>query len=100
LPSLENLHQHFKGKPFDIIAVNVQEEKETVRRFLSSQGVTYINVFDMNGETSGLYGVSSYPVKYLIGMDGNMVGFSPGYKEWDRDEIKSLIQELIDSGQK
>jgi thioredoxin-related protein len=100
LPSLENLHQHFKGKPFAVVAVDIQEEKETVLRFLRSQGVTYVNVLDMNGDTSALYGVSSTPVKFLIGKDGNMVGAGLGYKEWDRDEIKALIQTLIDSGQK
>ncbi len=100
MPSLENLHQHFKGKPFAVIAVDVQEDKETVLRFLRSQGVTYVNVLDMTGDTSSLYGVSSTPVKFLIGTDGNMVGAGLGYKEWDRDEIKSLIQTLIDSGQK
>lgn len=100
MPSLENLHQHFKGKPFAVIAVDVQEDKETVLRFLRSQGVTYVNVLDMTGDTSSLYGVSSTPVKFLIGTDGNIVGAGLGYKEWDRDEIKSLIQALIDSGQK
>lgn len=100
MPSLENLHQHFKGKPFAVIAVDVQEDKETVLRFLRSQGVTYVNVLDMTGDTSSLYGVSSTPVKFLIGMDGNMVGAGLGYKEWDSAEIKSLIQTLIDSGQK
>lgn len=100
MPSLENLHQHFKGKPFAVIAVDVQEDKETVLRFLRSQGVTYVNVLDMTGDTSSLYGVSSTPVKFLIGMDGNMVGAGLGYKEWDSTEIKSLIQTLIDSGQK
>ncbi len=100
MPSLENLHQHFKGKPFAVIAVDIQEEKETVLRFLRSQDITYVNVLDMTGDISSLYGVSSTPVKFLIGMDGNMVGAGVGYKEWDRDEIKSLIQTLIDSGQK
>jgi len=100
LPSLENLHQHFKGQPFAVIAVDVQEEKEKVLRLLRSQGVTYLNVLDPNGDIGYLYGVSSTPVKYLIDTEGNMVGTGLGYKEWDRDEIKSLIQALIDSGQK
>ncbi|MBI5664191.1 MAG: TlpA family protein disulfide reductase [Nitrospirae bacterium] len=97
---MENLHQHFKGKPFALIAVDVQEDKETVLRYVRNQGVTYVNVLDMTGDTSSLYGVSSTPVKFLIGADGNMVGAGLGYKEWDRDEIKSLIQTLIDASRK
>ncbi|HBH61453.1 MAG TPA: hypothetical protein DDX85_06900 [Nitrospiraceae bacterium] len=100
MPSLENLHQHFKGKPFSLIAIDVQEEKETVLRFLGNQGITYVNLLDTDGNASALYGVSSTPVKFLIDTDGNMVGAGLGYREWDRDEIKSLIQTLIDAGQK
>jgi len=100
LPSLENLHQHFKEKPFALIAVDVQEDKETVLRFLRKQGITYVNLLDSDGNTSASYGVSSTPVKFLIDADGNMIGAGLGYKEWDSDEIKSLIQALIDSGQK
>lgn len=100
MPSLENLQQYFKGKPFALIGVDVQEEKETVIRFLRSQGITYINLLDTDGSISALYGVTSTPVKFLIDTDGNMVGAGLGYKEWDRGEIKSIIQELIDAGQK
>jgi hypothetical protein len=100
LPSLESLHQHFKGKPFVLIAVDVQEEKEDVLRSVRSQGITYVNLLDTDGNVSRLYGVSSTPVKFLIDTEGNMVGAGLGYKEWDSDEIRELIQALIDSGQK
>jgi hypothetical protein len=100
LPSLENLHRHFKGKPFALIAIDVQEEKETVQGFVRSQGLTYINLLDTGGDTGSSYGVSSTPVKFLIDTDGNLVGAGLGYKEWDREEIKSLIQALIDAGKK
>jgi len=100
LPSLENLHQHFTGKPFALIVIDVQEDKETVLRFLHNQDITFLNLLDSDGSTSALYGVSSTPVKFLIDTEGNMVGTGLGYKEWDRDEVKALIQALIDSGQR
>jgi len=100
LPSLENLHQHFAGKPFALLVIDVQEDMETVQRFLRNHDITFVNLLDTDGNTSALYGVSSTPVKFLIDMEGNMVGAGLGYKEWDRDEVKSLIQSLIDSGHK
>ncbi len=100
MPSLENLHQHFKGKPFALIAVDIEEKREIVLKSVQSYGLSYVNVLDTDGKVSALFGVSSTPVKFLIDTEGNMVGAGLGYKEWDSDEIKTLIQALIDSGQK
>ena len=99
MPSLENLHQYFKGKPFAIIAIDLEEKRETVLKSVRSHGLTYLNLLDTDGKTGALYGVNSTPTKYLIDAEGNMTGAALGYKEWDNEEIKSLIQTMIESGQ-
>ena len=43
-----------------------------------------------------MYGVSSTPVKFLIDAEGNMIGAAMGYREWNSDEVKSLISGLIE----
>ncbi len=99
MPSLENLHQHFKGKPFALIAIDLEEKRETVLKSVRSHGLSFVNLLDTDGKVGALYGVSSTPVKYLIDTEGNMTGAALGYKEWDSEDIKSLIQTMIDSGQ-
>jgi len=95
LPSLENLNRHFKGKDFVIIAIDLQEERDTVMKFVREHGLSYYNLIDETGNVGAEYGVRSTPVKFIIDADGNLVGASLGYKEWDSDQMKTLIQLLI-----
>jgi hypothetical protein len=37
-------------------------------------------------------------VKFLIDTEGNMVGAALGYRDWNKDEMKSLIQLMVNSG--
>jgi peroxiredoxin len=97
LPSLESLHQRFKGKPFTLIAIDIEEPKETVRRFIRKKNLTFLNLLDTDGQVARMYGVRSTPVKYLIDKEGNMVGAALGYKDWDQEEVHALIRRLIDS---
>jgi peroxiredoxin len=95
LPSLENLHQQFKGKSFVLLGIDVKEKKDTVLRHTRKNGLSFTNLLDEDGQVSALYGVSSTPVKFLIDPGGNLIGAAMGYRKWDRDEIKSLIELLI-----
>ena len=95
MPSLENLYQHFKGEPFAILAVNVKEKREVVKRFVSGKGLSFPVLVDEDGKVTTLYGVRSHPMKFLIDARGNLIGIASGYREWDTDEMKSLIRSLI-----
>ncbi len=98
MPSLESLHEHFKGKPFVLLGVDIEEDRETVLSLVRSQGISFINLLDKDGKVSYLYGVSSTPVKFLIDTKGNMAAAALGYREWDSDEAKLLITLLMNSG--
>jgi len=95
LPSLENLHQHFNGKSFVLLAVDVAEKKDVVWEFVSNRGLSFKTLLDEDGQVSGRYGVRSHPTKFLIDTEGNVIGIARGYSEWDTDEMKSLVQFLL-----
>ena len=88
------------GRPFELIAIDIQENRETVLKMLRDEGITYTNLLDEDGRAASLFGVTSTPVKYLIDTEGNMIGAALGYSQWDKDEIKELIELLIADGQK
>ena len=94
---MESLHQHFRGKPFALIAIDIQEKKEKVERLVKDQGLSFTNLLDETGKVASLYGVSSTPVKFLIDSQGKMVGAALGFREWDKEEIKALIQHLFEA---
>lgn len=95
MPSLERLHQSFKGEPFVIVGIDIKEERETVLNYVRKNSLSYPNLLDEDGRVSTQYGVRSTPTKVLIGPEGNLVGMSLGYREWDAEEMKSLIRMII-----
>ena len=97
MPSLESLNQHFKDKPFALLGIDLREKKSLVERYVRDNGITYTNLIDKTGEVSALLGVNSTPVKFLIDAEGNMAGAAIGYREWNSDEVKELIETLIDA---
>jgi len=98
LPSLENLHQSFIGKQFVILGVDIQENRDLVLRHVQKYGLSFDNLLDRNGEVSNLYGVRSTPAKFIIDTNGNMVGAALGCREWDNEEMKLLINKLMEGG--
>jgi thioredoxin-related protein len=97
LPSLERLHQYFNNEPFALLAIDVQEKKNVVLRYVRSKSLSFHNLLDTEGEVTALYGVRSHPMKFIIDTDGNLIGVAWGYRDWDTDKMKSLIEVLINS---
>ena len=97
MPSLENLHQHFKDDPFVILAIDIKESKDAVLKSVRKNGLSYTNLLDTDGQVSAQFGVSSTPMKFIIDRQGNMVTAAMGYRDWDKDDFKSLIKSLMSS---
>ncbi len=97
MPSLEKLNHHFKDKPFSILAIDVGEEKETVLKFIEERNLSFTFLLDQDEQVSASYGVRSHPMKFFINKNGKLIGVSLGYREWNTDDMKSIIQALIDS---
>jgi peroxiredoxin len=98
LPSLENLHRAFSGKKFVVLGIDIQENRDSVLRQVQKHGLSYDNLLDANSEVSNLYGVRSTPAKFIIDTDGNLVGAALGYRDWDNEGMRSLIQRLMEEG--
>jgi thioredoxin-related protein len=99
LPSLENLHQEFRDRPFALVAVNLEESRDAVLKLVRSAGISYTNLLDKDGQISAVYGVSSTPMKFLIDAKGNLIAAALGYREWDGDDAKSLINTLLENNE-
>lgn len=96
MPSLERLQQSFKGEPFVLLGIDIEEDRDTVLNHALKNNLSFTNLLDKDGKVSAQYGVRSTPTKVLIDTEGNLVGMSLGYREWDTDEMKSLIRMIIE----
>jgi peroxiredoxin len=95
LPSLLSLKERYRDKPFKVLLVSVQEQKETVQRFFAKNQIPLQILLDQDGKISRSYRVSSHPIKFLIDGKGNMIAMGLGYRSWDSEEMLRLVDSLI-----
>ena len=79
------------------MAVDVGENRDTVKKFIDNKGYTFLNILDKDRQVSTQYGVRSHPMKFIINKKGELVGVARGYQKWDSNEMKDLISLLIQS---
>jgi len=96
MPSMQTLYEKYEDKGLVILAVNLREDKKTVEKFLKKNGYTFPVVLDSEGAVGGgMYGVSGIPTTYFIGSDGYILGRLVGTREWDGEEVYSVIEKLL-----
>lgn len=79
------------------MAVDVGEKRDTVKKFIETNGYSFLNILDKDRLVSTQYGVRSHPMKFIINKKGELVGVARGYRKWDSNEMKDLISLLIHS---
>ncbi len=73
------------------------ENKKTVEEFVRERSLSLPFLLDEKNEVSTMYGIRSHPMKFLINMQGDVAGIAYGYREWDSEEMKSLIRTLMNA---
>ncbi|NWG02581.1 MAG: TlpA family protein disulfide reductase [Syntrophaceae bacterium] len=97
MPSLEVLHQKFKGKKFVLLAIAVDYGGiKPVKEFIHKYAYTFTVLIDSKGETLERFKVKGIPATFLIDKRGFMVGKAIGPRDWKSPEVISLINCLIE----
>ena len=94
MPSMERLHQTFKGRGLLVLAVNLQESPNLVRKFTRNFGLTFPILLDETGEVSSAYGARAIPVTYLIDTNGSIAARAVGARDWASPAALGLIEKL------
>ncbi len=71
----------FKGKGFDIVAVDIGDTPETIEKFWKAKSLHLRVVMDRDGKMAEKYKVSGVPCNYLIGSDGKIIARFEGFDE-------------------
>lgn len=72
IPALNQLAKQYTGK-LETIAVNAQEEPNTVKNFLSENPLNYSVILDESGEISDLFDVTAIPSVLLLAKGGEIL---------------------------
>ncbi len=95
MPGMERLHKAMRGKPFSILAVDVEESKSKVWRFKELLNITFTTLLDSKGKAMKDWDIEILPTSFLIDSEGRIRYGVRGTLEWDSDEIKALIETLM-----
>jgi peroxiredoxin len=95
LPSLEKLHREFKDHGLIFAAVNLQEPKQVVKKWIQDRGLTFPVLFDHDGKVGIAYRVHGTPSVFLVDRHGRLVGQAAGPRGWTSDKGRGLFKALL-----
>jgi len=91
-PSLSRVRKLFKPGEFEVLAVNVGEDPDSVFSFT---GITDFPVmFDRDSKTMGTWSVHGLPTTFLVDRQGRLAYRATGGREFDDPDIVNLIKAL------
>ena len=96
MPSMHRLHQAVNDERFVILAVNLREDPQTVRKFAKELGLSFPILLDPRGITGLTYGLRAIPTTYLVDKQGRLTARLIGSREWDTPEFKDALRLLMD----
>lgn len=94
-PLLNKLYEKLKGKGFEVVGVNVDEDKGNAEKFLKEFPVSFTVLRDATGEWPDKYVVESMPTSFIIDKKGVVQKIHHGFTSGDITELEEKITELL-----
>ena len=98
MPSIQDLRSQLKGKPFAVVAINLDEPESRVRKFLTQWKVDLPVLLDPDRKVAREWNARILPATYIIGPDGRIRYSVVGELNWGNDIVVSRISELLPPG--
>ncbi len=94
MPTMDQLYRSAKDRPFNLLAVNMQETQEDVSAFLKKRDFQFAVLLDVEGAVVGSYQVRGLPSTFLIDCSGNLIGSVTGVLKWTDPPMYALLDAL------
>jgi thiol-disulfide isomerase/thioredoxin len=98
LPALNLVHTEFHKRGFEVIAINLDEERDDAMTFLKEFPVVYPTAIDTSSKVPEAYGLVGMPTAYLVDRKGIVQLVHEGFKKTDIEQLRKKIHMLL--GQK
>jgi thiol-disulfide isomerase/thioredoxin len=97
MPAIQRLKKKLAGKPFVVLAVNVDEPESRISNFLEKMPLDFPILLDEGKVATQAWKVRVLPASFIIGRDGRIRYSLTGELAWDHDDVVSLLAELMRS---
>ena len=95
MPSIQRLREKLAGRPFAVLAVNLDEPESRIRNFLRDMNVDITVLLDPGRKVAKAWDARILPATYIVGADGRIRYHVVGELEWDNVHVVSRISELL-----
>lgn len=95
MPFLNSFRNEKQKEGFEIIAINVDENTEEAKQFLTNNPVDYPIAFDSKGSCPSVFDVKAMPSSYLVDKSGKIRLVHLGFRDGDETIIREHVTQLL-----
>jgi thiol-disulfide isomerase/thioredoxin len=96
-PQLNKLHEKLKAKGFEVVAINLDEDKASAEQFLKDIPVGFSVLRDSTGEWADKFVVESMPTSFIVDKKGVVQHIHHGFTNDDVADLEKKITSLLEA---
>jgi peroxiredoxin len=93
--SIEQVHREWQGRGLVVLAINIDEPRDTVAAWVRRTRISMPVLLDPGGEVTSAYGVTATPTAFIVGRDGRLVAKVIGARPWTSEDGRALFERLL-----
>ena len=97
LPWMNTLSQKFKPTEFEVVAINIDKDRQKALELADSVALALRVGLDPEGNVARQYALPTMPTSFLIDRSGRVIAVHRGFHDGDDQELESLIKEKLTS---
>ena len=92
---IEQIHREYKDRGLTIVAIDMEESRDKVLRWMKDKDVSFTIALDRSGSVNRAYQVAATPAVFVVGRDGKMVAKALGTKDWTGPRGRAFLEALL-----
>jgi len=96
MPYIQAFYNVWSSEKVAVLTINIGQPATVVQDFITSQGLTFPVLLDLQGRVAQAYGIPGVPVTFFIDAEGVVKAYKPGPFQ-SREQIESAIEAVFPS---
>ena len=97
MPFLESIWKEYEDKGLVLVGINILDDKQEAKDTLKEFNISYLNLYDGEGEVKNIYNLLALPVTYFIDKNGTIskINYGPFLGEEGEELFNKQLQEIM-----